>query len=92
MATWRENATWRKLLSDEMSLCGETLADVEYNTMSDAEMDVEFDATYGNIEGRPFTVWTQRRVYFPVGYDGRESVGSVSRNIDMQPTSHIGGG
>jgi len=83
--------TWRKLLVEEMELHGETLVDIESNTMSNEEMDKEFDNGYGGPEGIPFTIWTKNRVYFPICYDGAEWVGSVSRNPDGKPTDHLGG-
>lgn len=85
-------ATWRKLIVEQMECHGETLADVVANTLSDSEMDVEFDRGYGSEEGKPFTLWTASRVYFPWCYDGSEGVASVSRVPDGVPTNHIGGG
>lgn len=66
----------------------ETLADIEANTMTDKEMDVEFESGYGNHQGCPFTVHTAKTVYFPVEYDGAEWVGSVARHPDGKPTEH----
>ena len=83
--------TWAKLLQDEMKERGETLADLESNTLSIAAMEVEFDASYGCKEGVPFTAWTAKTVYFPVCHDGSEWVGSVSRHPDGKPTPHQGG-
>jgi len=83
--------TWRKELVGTLAEYGETFADVVSNTMSDEEMDKEFDAGYGCEEGLPFTVWTKQRVYFPLCYDGSEWVGSASRNPDGHPMSHQGG-
>ncbi len=84
-------ATWRKQLIDTMRLYDETFSDIVSNTMTDQEMDTEFDDGYGGEEGCPFTVWTHNRVYFPVTYDGAEWVGSVSRNPDGKPKNHVGG-
>lgn len=84
-------ATWRELITREMdkhndvwnpSLC----------TLTDIRLDEQFDDGYGGIEGRPFTLWTQQRIYFPVCYDGAEWVGSVARHPDLKPTDHQGGG
>lgn len=83
--------TWRNLLKSAMERCGENLSDIIANTMTDEEMDTEFDSDYGGSEGIPFTVWTENRVYFPVTYDGNEWVGSISRVVNMIPTRHIGG-
>ena len=81
---------WRKLLTDEMSIQGETFDDIVSSTLTQESLNAEFDAGYGAENGAPFTVWTTHRVYFPTTYDGSEDVASVSRNPDGKPTSHIG--
>jgi hypothetical protein len=70
---------------------GETWADVESSTLTDAELGTPFDSGHGVNEGRPFTVWTRHSVYFPLTYDGLEWVGSVARHPDGKPTPHQGG-
>lgn len=84
--------TWRQEISDAMSEAGETFADIDSITLSDEELDCEFDSGYGGENGLPFTAWTKARVYFPVCYDGAEWVTSVARNPDGKPTEHVGGG
>lgn len=83
--------TWRVLISDEMSDRSESFSDVVSCTLSDQELDVEFCDAFGATEGKPFTLWTRKRVYFPVMYDGEEWVGSVSRDPDGEATTHFGG-
>ena len=83
--------TWRKELTSVMRLNSESLDDVVANTMTDDDMDKEFDRGFGGTEGCEFTAWTANRVYFPICYDGAEWVGSVSRNPDGVPTAHQGG-
>lgn len=82
-------STWKKLLEAAMEDRGETLADIEASTLTESGMLKEFDSGYGEPKGEPFTVWTSRSVYFPVCYDGFESVSWVSRHPDGQPTLHI---
>lgn len=84
--------TWKELIQLALQQRGETLADIEQNTLTDAEMEVKFNSGYGRNEGKPFTVWTAKTVYFPINYDGAEWVGSVSRHPDGKPTEHQGGG
>jgi len=84
------NDTWRKKVEKELNAFREAWGDVVSNTMSDAEIDTPFDSGYGSNEGCPFTIWTSKRVYFPVTYDGSEWVGSVARYPDGKPTDHIG--
>ena len=84
-------SNWKKLIQDEMEQQGETFEDVVECTLTDEELVVEFYDGFGGSEGKPFTLWTTNRVYFPVVYDGAEWVGSVSRNPDGKPTYHLGG-
>jgi hypothetical protein len=83
---------WKELIEEAMAKRGETLADLEFNTLTDDEMVREFDSSYGCTEGVAFTAWTVKSVYFPICYDGAEWVGSVSRHPDGKPTKHQGGG
>ena len=77
------------MLIEAMADRGETLEDIVFNTMSEDEMTNEFDDGFGTAEGIPFTVWTHNTVYFPVEYDGSDTVGSVARNPDGKATVHI---
>ena len=83
---------WKTMLDEALKENGEAWADVEANTMTEADMAKEFDSGYGGTEGCAFTVWTTRSVYFPICYDGAESVGRAARNPDGKPTEHQGGG
>lgn len=69
----------------------ETFADVVLCTLSGSELDVEFDDGYGSAEGKPFTLWTANRVYFPSVYDGAEDCESVPRNPCNEAVGHVGG-
>ena len=82
--------TWRELISEEMQDCGETWEDVE-STVGSEYFDLSFDDGFGSEEGHPFTLWTAKRVYFPVCHDGAEWCSSVSRIPDGIATEHIGG-
>lgn len=85
-------ATWHELISDKMEYFGEAWGEVVHCTLTEAEMHEEFDDGYGLAEGKPFTLWTAKRVYFPGCYDGLEFVASVPRNPCDEETEHIGGG
>ena len=61
------------------------------STLTEKELDVEFDNGFGGEEGQPFTTWTTWFVYFPICYDGSEWCGSIPRNPQASPTSHQGG-
>lgn len=75
-------ATWRKLIAN-----GDVLI---ANTLTDEEMDAEFDNGWGVSEGKAFTAWSETMVYFPVVRDGAEWVGRVPRNPCDQATDHVG--
>jgi hypothetical protein len=82
---------WRESITDRMADHGETWDDVESHTLTDEQLDAEFNGGYGCSEGCAFTVWTKKRVYFPATYDGMEWVSSVSRHPDGVATGHVGG-
>ena len=58
-----------------------------------ASFDRQFHSGFGGTEGDYFTVWTNDWVYFPICYDGAESVGRIRRNPTKDYTArHQGGG
>jgi hypothetical protein len=87
----RSTTTWRK----EILIVMEENKDLDINnyvcTLTEEELDIEFDDSYGMTNGLPFTLWTTWWVYFPLCYDGSEFCGSVSRNPTKIPTRHQGG-
>ena len=83
---------WRELILKAMREHGESLGDIIANTLNEQEMGIKFPRGHkAGLEGQPFTIWTNNRVYFPAVYDGSEWVESVSRNPDGKATHHIGG-
>lgn len=84
--------TWRRLLTEEMNSRGETFDDLESITLSDEDLDREFDNGIGEVEGVPFTAWTARHVYFPAECVGAEWVASVPRHPNGEKTRHVGQG
>lgn len=86
-------ATWRKLITKEMDRHGDTwgsIVDLVIEGGSVECFDDKFDDGLGLEEGKPFTVWTTDRVYFPVWYDGSEWVWSASREPDGVAMTHVG--
>lgn len=81
--------TWREEINIEMGYNGDTWNNVISCTLNDAELDTEFDAGYGAIEGKPFAVYTHDFIYFPKEYDGSEYCVSVPRNPTGLPLAHI---
>lgn len=61
-------------------------------TLSEDELNREFDESYGIEKGAPFTAWCGDWVYFPICYDGSEWVGHAPRNPCAIAMSHQGGG
>lgn len=79
------------MISRELARHSECWDDVVSVTLSDMELDVEINASHGDAaEGKPFTLWTKRRVYFPTEWDGYDGCSSVSRVVDGKPTEGIG--
>jgi hypothetical protein len=60
-------------------------------TLSEDELDVLFNSSYGGGEGKPFTAWGEKYVYFPIVYDGAEWVGWAPRNPCDEAMVHQGG-
>lgn len=81
---------WYEMIKD---LCVETGDSFEnlVCTLSEDEMKMEFDIDYGREEGKPFTAWGEKYVYFPICYDGFEWVGFAPRNPCDIPMRHQGG-
>lgn len=61
-------------------------------TLSDEGMNRPFDNGYGVTCGDHFTAWSEKRVYFPICYDGAEWVGSAPRHPCAEALEHQGGG
>lgn len=83
--------TWRELITNELINRKEEWNDIISCTLSELQLDIEFDSGFGSAEGCPFTAWTTNRVYFPAVYGGSEWVASVPRNPSNEPTNHVGG-
>ena len=79
-------ATWRKAL-DEIRGDEELIA----CTMTEEQLDTEFDPGWGGTEGCAFQAWTKTRVFFPLCYDGSEWVGEADRNPCDRAREHDGG-
>lgn len=96
ITTWRKEITramggradWRHTIA----LPQDSWENIIGSTLTDTELDFEFNSGYGSEEGKPFTLWTKDYVYFPVQYDGAEWVGRTPRNPNGEPTCHQGGG
>jgi hypothetical protein len=85
-------SNWKEMIEFTMKKYDESWDDVVSCTLSTGELLRTFDSGYGGSEGTPFTLWTEKRVYFPCTYDGSEWVESVSRNPNGKPSGHFGGG
>lgn len=84
-------SNWHHLIKNEMENHGDSFDNVVHSTFEGREIYREFDHGYGSTNGDPFTIWTEKRVYFPVQYDGSEWVASVPRNPCDIKTEHVGG-
>ena len=84
------NGDWKSLIIKAMTVHDDSWDNVVSCTLTEEELCEQFNEGYGAPEGKPFTVWTEARVYFPAVYDGREWVESVSRNPNGNPKYHVG--
>ncbi len=71
--------TWRKLLDEFDDY-------ISYNTLSNEQLDAEFDSEHG--QSQPFTAWSTRFVYFPVLGN---TLARVPRSPCDEAARHIGG-
>ena len=84
-------SNWYEMLKDAMQQDNEDF-DSRICTMDETALRLEFDAGYGRVEGKPFTAWGKRWVYFPISYDGMENVGHAPRDPCDIAMEHQGGG
>ena len=83
-----EHSSWRELIEDERIRKGD--GSIINCTLTKSGLERRFDAGFGVSEGKPFTAWSEKRVYFPVVYDGAEWVGSAPRDPCKEATKHVG--
>jgi hypothetical protein len=87
-----EKQSWYEMLKEVVKETGDTLDCVIQNCTIDFEqLTTMFDSGYGGYEGVPFTAWGEKYVYFPIGYDGAESIGHAPRNPCDESMQHQGG-
>lgn len=84
--------TWREEITDAMNRNKDVWDNVVHCTLSESDLDTEFYGGRGGTNGKPFTLWTEKYVYFPVCYDGSEWAGSAPRHPCDEALSHQGGG
>ena len=84
-------ATWRIQITEAMEP-EESWDDVVDMTLTEEQLDREFDDGYGGTEGDPFLLWTKNNVYFPACYDGAEWAAAVPRNPRKEGIDHVGRG
>lgn len=82
--------TWAEELAAAMESAQDPGPVVAY-APDEAAFAEQFDSGYGGAEGPAVLAWTERRVYFPVTYDGSEWLGSAPRNPQAEGQGHEGG-
>ena len=83
---------WYDMLQEIMEEDGEDFSK-KICTVSDDALKVKFNPGYkGSKEGKPFTAWGEKWVYFPICYDGSEWIGHAPRNPCDISMEHQGGG
>ena len=83
--------SWQEAIHSEMANNNDT-GPIISCTLTEQELDVRFDPSYGGTNGKPFTAWTSSHVYFPICYDGAEWCGSAPRHPCAEALNHQGGG
>lgn len=82
--------TWEEEIKEVMEENGDDYSEL-ITTLSKEELKIKFNDNFGSENGKPFTGWTEKFVYFPVTYDGSEWVECVPRNPCDTATYHVGG-
>lgn len=90
------SADLKRLLAEQNDTLVKIVVDDSGETkecgINDPPFAKEFDDGFGGTNGCYFTAWGERYVYFPVCYDGAESIGFVPRNPELRASEHWGGG
>ena len=84
-------ANWKQMLQEKFEENKEDFSKM-VTTLTEEELNKEFDDGYGGTEGADFTSWGEKYVYFPICYDGAEWVGTAPRNPCEEKMAHQGGG
>ena len=86
-------SSWKEMIDGMFKQLNDSWDNVEHCTLSNEELNEKFNSGYGGIDGKPFTIWTWKYVYFPTIFDGSEGVAYVKRNPgeNPKPTIHLGG-
>lgn len=82
--------TWRQDIERERKERGDDVGPLVGCTLSEEQMDAEFDPRYDHYEDAVnFTAWTEARVYFATQYDGATDTDSVPRHPCDEADEHI---
>lgn len=82
--------SWKEIILEEMQKHGEDWSDLVSITLTDEESQEGFEVNSSGPHGKPFTAWTDSRVYFPLKHDGYDGCGSTPRNPGGGVTKHQG--
>ena len=80
---------WREELKEAFEANGDDFSKMK-TTLTESDLNIEFDSESATESGKPFTAWGEEYVYFPICYEGSEWVGSAPRNPCDEATSHQG--
>lgn len=80
--------TWKKLFEEERKRCKDDSVAVHFAGAADKK---SFN-TIPDYGTKPWTIWTEKRVYFPEVYDGSYLVESVPRDPCDEAAGPFGGG
>lgn len=81
-----ERTSLFELVEMERSRVGDSSRQI-YSSLNIGELDKKFQNTYaGNCN--PLYLWSEKRVYFTVDYDGKVFISSVPRNPCTEEPQH----
>ena len=87
--------TWSNELAEQFQKLGDSWENVEHAIppLDDWVYKAIFESGFKAFEqGKPFIIWTESYIYFPMGYDSCEWVDYVPRHPKLDYIPHHKGG
>lgn len=84
---------WNSYIIQERERVGD-YSPTTHCTLTDEELLIDFESGFGGVEGTPFVMFTEERVYFATCYDGAEWVSSMPLKPEYiidRDLRHVGG-
>lgn len=84
------NNSWGSMLDKLFKENGDSHENILGMAPANLDLHRTFNSGWGGSNGKPFTIWTEKYVYFPGVYDGSEWIAFVRRHPCDVATQHVG--